>query len=398
MIYLDHASTTPMDKSVAQAMQPFYTQHFGNPSSLYKIGRQAARTITDSRKKVAKILHADPQEIIFTAGGTESDNLAIFGITNQFIHQAKNYHLITTTIEHSAVLKTFQALAGKGFQVTYLPVDKFGLIQPQDVMKALKPNTVLVSIIYANNEIGVIQPINEIAKVIKNYRHIQRVDIQSTNPVYPVFHTDACQAAGYLDLDVTKLGVDLMTLNGSKIYGPKQTGILYKNKDIKLKPILYGGDQEHALRPGTENVAGIVGFATALELVHKDKHKEAKRLEKLRDYFINQLFAIPETILNGHPIKRLPNNLNVTFKRIEGESIMLKLDALDIYVSTGSACHSTNLEPSHVILAIGQDASDAHGSMRFTLGKSTTQKDIDKVLQVLPGIVEGLRNMTAIKK
>ena len=189
-----------------------------------------------------------------------------------------------------------------------------------------------------------------------------------------------------------------MTLNGSKIYGPKQTGILYKNKDIKLKPILYGGDQEHALRPGTENVAGIVGFATALELVHKDKHKEAKRLEKLRDYFINQLFAIPETILNGHPIKRLPNNLNVTFKRIEGESIMLKLDALDIYVSTGSACHSTNLEPSHVILAIGQDASDAHGSMRFTLGKSTTQKDIDKVLQVLPGIVEGLRNMTAIKK
>lgn len=398
MIYLDHASTTPMDLTVAKAMAPYYTKNFGNPSSLYKIGRQAARTIGDARKKVASILHSTPEEIIFTAGGTESDNLAIFGVANQFLDHAKDYHLITTAIEHSAVLKAFKILEQKGFQVTYLPVDKYGLVKSDDVMKALKPNTILVSVIYANNEIGVIEPISQIAKVIKNYRHIQRVDTRAKNPIYPIFHTDACQAAGYLDLDVTKLSVDLMTLNGSKIYGPKQTGILYKNKDIRLQPTLYGGDQEYSLRPGTENVAGIVGFATALELVTKSKDKESKRLAKLRDYFLSQLLKIPETILNGHPTKRLPNNVNVTFKRIEGESIMLKLDALDIYVSTGSACHSTSLEPSHVILAIGQNAADAHGSMRFTLGKSTIQKDIDKVLQVLPGIVENLRNMTAINK
>lgn len=398
MIYLDHSSTTPMHKEVIQAMTEFYNKKFGNPSSLYKLGREAARTISDSRQKVAKILNSYPEEIIFTAGGTESDNLAIFGITHQFLDKAKNYHLITSQIEHPAVLNSFKALEQKGFQVTYLAVDKFGLVNPSDVMKSLKPHTLLVSIMYANNEIGTIQPIIEISNIIKNYRHIQQLDKTSKQPLYPVFHTDACQAAGYLDLDVKKLGVDLMTLNGSKIYGPKQVGLLYKRKDIKLEPILYGGEQEQGLRPGTENVAGIVGFTKALKLVHKNKDQEAERLEKLRDYFIKKLLDIPETILNGHPQKRLPNNVNVTFKRIEGESIMLKLDKEDIYVSTGSACHSKSLEPSHVILAIGQDAGDAHGSMRFTLGKATTKKEIDKVLKVLPGIVQDLRKMTAIKK
>ena len=401
MIYLDHASTTPMDEEVVKAMAPFYNKKFANPSALYKIGREAARAIADSRESVAKILNCQAEEIIFIAGGTESDNLAIFGVANQFIRQladnTKNYHLITTQIEHSAVLESFRALERKGFQVTYLPVDKFGLVSPGELMKALKPNTILLSIMYANNEIGTIQPIAEIASIIKNYRHIQQVD-KSKNPIYPILHTDGCQAAGYLGLDVDKLGVALMTINGSKIYGPKQIGILYKRKEIKLAPILYGGEQEGKMRPGTENVAAIVGFAKALELVHQAKIEEAKRLTKLRDYFIMELLKIPETILNGHHQKRLPNNINVTFKRIEGESIMLKLDAQEIYVSTGSACHSMSLKPSHVILAIGQDAGAAHGSIRFTMGNSTTKKDIDQVLNVLPKIVNDLRRLTAIKK
>ncbi|PJA92324.1 cysteine desulfurase NifS, partial [Candidatus Kuenenbacteria bacterium CG_4_9_14_3_um_filter_39_14] len=254
MIYLDHASTTPMDEEVVKAMAPFYNKKFANPSSLYKIGREAARAIADSRESVAKVLNCQAEEIVFTAGGTESDNLAIFGIANQFIRQPpenpKNYHLITTQIEHSAVLESFRALEQKGFQVTYLPVDKFGLVSPDELMKALKPNTILLSIMYANNEIGTIQPIAEIASIIKNYRQIQQVG-KSKNPIYPILHTDGCQAAGYLDLDVDKLGVALMTLNGSKIYGPKQIGLLYKRKEIKLAPILYGGEQEGKMRPGT---------------------------------------------------------------------------------------------------------------------------------------------------
>lgn len=396
MIYLDHAATTPTDKEVVKAMLPFFTQQFGNPSSLYKLGRQAARAVNQAREKVAEILGATAEEIIFTAGGTESDNLAIFSIANHFIGQEQNYHLITTKIEHPAVLNAFRALEKRGFQVTYLPVNKFGLVSTQDVMKTLRPNTVLVSIMYANNEIGTIQPINEIARVIKNYRHIQQIDKVSAQPFYPVFHTDACQAAGYLNLNVEKLGVDLMTLNGSKIYGPKQIGILFKRKKIILKPILYGGEQEFKLRPGTQNVPAIVGFAKALELVEKNKNKESKRLEKLKDYFIKKLLDIPDTILNGHPQKRLPNNVNVTFKYIEGESIMLMLDAEGIYASTGSACHSSSLDPSHVILAIGQSPEYVHGSMRFTMGKSTTKEDIDKVLKVLPKIIERLRKISAI--
>lgn len=396
MIYLDHAATTPTDKEVVKAMLPFFTQCFGNPSSLYKLGREAAQAVNQAREKVAQILGVGNEEIIFTAGGTESDNLAIFGVANNFIGQEKKYHLITTQIEHPAVLNAFRALEKKGFQVTYLPVNKFGLVSAQEVMKALRPNTILVSIMYANNEIGTVQPISEIAKVVKNYRHIQQIDKVSAQPFYPIFHTDACQAAGYLDLKIDRLGVDLMTLNGSKIYGPKQIGVLFKRKKIVLKPVLYGGEQELKLRPGTQNVPAIVGFAKALELVEKNKSKENKRLENIRDYFIKKLLEIPETILNGHPQKRLPNNVNVTFKHIEGESIMLMLDAKGIYASTGSACHSLNLNPSHVILAIGQPAEYAHGSMRFTMGKTTTKKDIDKVLKVLPKIVGRLRKISAI--
>ncbi len=396
MIYLDHAATTPIDKEVIKVMTPFFADNFGNPSALYRPGRQAARAVTTARQEIATILNSSPEEIIFTAGGTESDNLAILGVAKQFYAQPQNYHFITTNIEHPAVLNSFKFLEQQGFQVTYLSPDKFGLIHPQDVMKALKPNTVLVSIMYANNEIGTIQPIREISKVIKNYRHIQQIDKVTQQPIYPIFHTDACQAAGYLELDVEKLGIDLMTLNGSKIYGPKQIGILFKKETLKLDPILYGGDQEMGLRPGTQNVANIVGIAKALTLVSQHKAKEVKRLEKLRDYFIKQLLQIPDTILNGHPNKRLPNNVNVTFKYIEGESIMLKLDAADIYVSTGSACHAMDLKPSHVVLAIGRQVEDVHGSMRFTMGQTTTKNDIDKTIKVLRQAVKELRAMTAI--
>ncbi|KKS43539.1 hypothetical protein A3H03_03240 [Candidatus Kuenenbacteria bacterium RIFCSPLOWO2_12_FULL_42_13] len=396
MIYLDHAATTPLDKEVARVMADFAVKKFGNPSSLYKLGRAAAGVVHESRVSVAKILNCSPEEIIFTAGGTESDNMAIFGIANQFLATAKNYHLITTNIEHAAVLNSFKALEKKGFAVTYLPVDKYGLIADREVMKALRPNTLLVSIMYANNEIGAIEPIAKIAHIVKNYRHIQRVDTISKEPRFPVFHTDGCQAAGYLELNVENLGVDLMTLNGSKIYGPKQTGILYKNKNIKLEPLLYGGEQEFGLRPGTENVSGIVGFAKSLELVSQSKNKETPRLTKLRDYFIMELLKIPNTALNGHPTLRLPNNINVSFLGIEGESIMLKLDRENIYVSTGSACHSLSLEPSHVILALGQSAEYAHGSIRFTMGKSTTKKELEQVLKILPKIVNELRRMSAL--
>jgi len=397
MIYLDHASTTPLDKEVTKVMMPFGVQKFANPSSLYKLGRESATAIRDSRLSVAKILNCSPEEIIFTAGGTESDNLAIFGVANQFLARAKDYHLITTNIEHSAVLNSFRALEKKGFAVTYLPVDKYGLVIAKDVMKALRPNTLMVSIIYANNEIGVIQPIAEIAQVIKNYRHIQRVDTVSKDPHFPIFHSDACQSAGYLDLNIENLGVDLLTLNGSKIYGPKQVGLLYKNRDITLEPLFYGGDQEYGLRPGTENVAGIVGFAKALELVNKSKNKETVRLTKLRNYFIMELLKINNTSLNGHPTLRLPNNINVSFLGIEGESIMLKLDRLGIYVATGSACHSLSLEPSHVIMALGQSIEYAHGSIRFTLGKNTTKKELDQVLKILPKTISELRRISAIK-
>lgn len=397
MIYLDHASTTPLNKEVAKAMADFGVKKFGNPSSLYRLGREAAQAIGAARTSIAKILDCEPSEIIFTSGGTESDNLAIFGVANQFLGNAKNYHLITTNIEHSAVLNSFKALEKRGFSVTYLPVDKYGLVNQRDIMKSLRPNTILVSVMYANNEIGTIEPIAEIAHVIKNYRHIQRVDTVSKEPRFPIFHTDACQAAGYLDLSIENLGVDLMTLNGSKIYGPKQTGILYKNKNIKLDPILYGGDQEYGLRPGTENVPGIIGFAKALDLAQKSKKKEVTRLNKLRDYFIMEVLKIKNTALNGHPTLRLPNNVNISFLGVEGESVMLKLDSLGIYISTGSACHSLSLEPSHVITALGHEAEHAHGSIRFTFGSSTTKKDLDYVLRVLPKIIKDLRGMSAVK-
>jgi cysteine desulfurase len=379
-IYLDHASTTYVRPEVVQAMLPFFEQKFGNPSSLHHLGLEAKSAVDDSRNKIASILNCKSSEIIFTRGGTESINLAIKGVASL---KGKG-HIITSTIEHPAVLNTCAWLEKKGFSVTYLEVDDDGLILIKELEKAIRNDTILISIMYANNEIGTIEPIEEIGKIAKKHKVL--------------FHTDACQAAGALELDVNKLGVDLMTINGSKIYGPKGMGLLYKHNNVKLEPLIHGGGQEAGLRSGTENVAGIVGLATALELAQKEKDKENKRLVELREYLIkNTLKKIFKSFLNGHPTKRLPNNVNISFLDVEGESIMLYLNEYGVYVSTGSACSSQKLQISHVLNAIGLKHDAAHGSIRFTLGKKTTKSDIDYVLKVLPSIIDSLRKISPVK-
>ncbi len=383
-IYMDHAAAAPMDKRVKKVMEPYWTENFGNPNALYKEGLVARSAVEKAREDAANVLGARAKEIIFTNGGTESDNLAIFGVAKNF----KNGHIITTKFEHHAVLNACKFLETRGFEVTYLDVGKEGVVNPEYVKKALKPETILVSVMYANNEIGTIQPIKEIAKVIRNFKKA----LPGQKPVKPFFHTDACQAPGYLDLNMERLGVDLFTLNGSKIYGPKGIGLLYVKDGLKLQPLLYGGEQERKLRPGTENVPAIVGLAEALKIADKDREKESARLVKLRDYFIGRLLGeIPKTVLNGHPAQRLPNNVNVSILDAEGESIVLYLDEAGVACSTGSACTSESLEPSHVIMAIGRPRAYAHGAMRFSLGRSTTNKDIDYVMKVLPGIIKKLR-------
>ncbi len=378
-IYLDHAATTPMDPRVKKAMDPYFCEEFGNPSGFYEIGLRAQEALEGARQTVAKTLGCGSGEIVFCGSGTESDNLAILGVARA----KRKGHIITSAIEHHAVLDTIEHLKKEGFAVTVLPVSKDGLVDPSDLKKAIRKDTILVSIMYANNEIGVIQPIKKLADIC----HGEGV----------LFHTDACQAGGYLDLNVKKLGVDLMTLNGSKIYGPKGVGCLYFKSGSKLEPIVYGGGQEKGLRSGTENVPGIIGFAKALELAQKNCSQESARLKKLRDKLINGLTTkIPKCFLNGHSKKRLPNNANVTILDVEGESVGLFLNELGVYASTGSACTSRSLDPSHVILALGLPYEAAHGSMRFTLGHSTTSRDIDFVLKIMPKIVEILRKISPL--
>lgn len=417
---MDHAAATPMDKRVKKAMDSYWVENFGNPNALYKEGLVARNAVEKARETVAGVLGARPKEIIFTNGGTESDNLAILGVIRfnldiecQLGHsmsKLKSGHIITTKFEHHAVLEACKRLEENGFEVTYLDVGKDGVVSPEDVRKALKPETILVTIMYANNEIGTIQPIREIAKVIRNYKkelRIKNEELRENNleekkhsphsTLCPLFHTDACQAPGYLDLNVERLGVDLLTVNGSKIYGPKGTGVLFIKDGIKLQPILYGGEQEKKLRPGTESVAGIVGMAEALKLANGEREKESERLSGLRDYFIGRLTAeIPKVVLNGHPANRLPNNINVSILDVEGESVVLYLDEEGVACSTGSACTSESLEPSHVIMAIGKPHAYAHGAMRFSLGKNTTKKEIDFVMKVLPGIIDKLRMFSPV--
>ncbi len=399
-IYLDHAATTYLLPEVERAMQPFWREKFGNPSSLYAQGREAKKAIDSARAQIAAILNCRPDEIVFTAGGTESINTAIIGLVVEHLLSAKNPkkpHIITTTIEHHAVLESFAAMK-MGAEVTYVRVDGQGFVDPADVLKAVRPNTILVSVMYANNEIGTVEPIAQIGA------QLHKLNLERAKKKLPeiFFHSDACQAAGALDLNVQKLNVDLLSLNASKIYGPKQVGLLYVRKGVKIYPIIHGGGQEKSLRSGTENVPGIVGFAKALEISQKNRLKENKRLRLLRNYLIAQILKkVPQAYLNGPSIGsdseknvlRLPNNVNFSFPGVEGEALMLYLDSYGIACSTGSACSSTSLDPSHVILKIGRPYEYAHGSMRFSLGRSNSKKDLDYLMQILPDLVAALRKV-----
>lgn len=391
-IYLDHAATTPLDKRVLKKMMPFLQEEFGNPSALYNLGRRSLKAIMEARKTVADILLAGvPNEIIFTGGGTESDNLAVLGAARA--NRAAGQHIITTKIEHHAVLHACKQLEKEGFTVTYLKPDKEGIVAAEQVMAAIKPETILITIMYGNNEIGAIEPIAEIGKALLKHNTAERQGKQRV-----LFHTDACQAAGVLDLNINRLHTDLLTLNGSKIYGPKGVGVLYKKKDAKIQPLIVGGGQEFGLRAGTENTAGIVGLAEALRLAQNEKEKENARLIALREYFWRGLEKkIPKIKLNGHPTQRLPNNLNVSILDVEGEAMLLYMDEKGVQAATGSACTSQSLEPSHVLLSIGLPYEMAHGSLRFTMGRGTTKTDIDYVLKALPEIVEKLREISPVR-
>jgi len=397
-IYLDHAATTYVDPSVAKAMESYWTKSFGNPSSLYQEGREAQQAMEDARRSIAGLLGARSSEIIFTAGGTESVNLAIFGVARFCLSSrsksASRPHLLASAIEHHAVLNSLEALKAEGCEPNVVEVDGNGFIRFDELKAALRPETVLVSVMYANNEIGTVQPIAKIGRWLSE----ENTKRQARGLPRVLFHTDACQAAGALSMDVNRLGVDLMTVNGSKIYGPKQTGFLYVRTGTDLKPLIYGGGQERNLRSGTENVPGIVGLAKALELAQKTRLKENKRLSGLRNYLYAKIVkAIPDVILNGPEVgktddmNRLPNNLNVSFPGVEGEALLLYLDSYGISVSTGSACTSHSPDPSHVLIAIGRSYDEAQSSIRFTLGKRTTRQELDFVTRVLPGIVEELR-------
>lgn len=386
-VYLDHAATTPLDARVFAVMKPWLTKEFGNPSSFHSPGKKAKDAIELARHEAVKILCCQAEEIIFTSGGTESDNLAILGFARANALAGK--HIVVSAIEHHAVLEAANQLKKEGFEITIVKPNNEGVVELETVKAAVRPDTILISIMLANNEIGTIQPVSEIGNWLQKTR--------GSKPI-PVLHTDACQAAGALNLSVEKLHVDLMTINGSKIYGPKGVGVLYIKKGLKLKPLMFGGTQEKGVRPGTENVAGVVGLAAALTLAQKEKNKESERLTKLRNKLVDGILkTIPKTIINGSLKNRLPNNANISFLDIEGEALILYLDAKGIFASTGSACTSASLDPSHVLLAIGRTPEEAHGAIRFTLGHSTAAGDIDYVLKVLSPIVERLRMISAVK-
>ncbi|MFC1787613.1 cysteine desulfurase family protein [Patescibacteria group bacterium] len=389
-IYLDNAASTALDSRVFDAIKPYLQDKYGNPSSFHQAGKLVKDDLDQARASLAQILNCSSDEILFVSGGTEADNLAVLGFARA--NQDKGKHIITTKIEHHAVLEAAEHLENKeGFEVTYLEPDQDGLITEAQVQAAIRPDTILISIMYANNEIGVIQPVSEIGNMIQKYR-------QSKEQAWPVFHTDACQATPYLEIDTDRLHVDLMSINGSKVYGPKGIGALYVKRGLKLSPIIFGGSQEKGLRAGTENVAGIIGLVKAVELTQKDRKKESERLTLLRDKLSQGILkTINKTRLNGHLTKRLPNNVNISFGDVEGEALLLYLDAAGIYASTGSACASSSLDPSHVLLAIGLPHGVAHGSIRFSLGQGTTNQDIDQVIEVLPPLVEKLRSISPIK-
>ncbi len=376
-IYLDHAATTPLDPRVLDAMIPYLTTEYGNASSIYTLGRHAMQAIEHAREQVADVIHCRPTEIAFVGCGSESDNLAIKGIA--YASQKKGNHLITSSIEHHAVLHTCQYLERFGFKTTYLPVDEYGRVDPDAVARAITDETILVSIMYANNEIGTIEPIAEIGRICRAKK-------------IP-FHVDAVQAGSSLPIDVAALNVDLLSLSAHKFYGPKGMGTLYVRQGVRILPQLQGGSQERGRRAGTENVAGIVGTATALKLVQEEMAQVTPRIKALRDRLIEGVLTIPRSRLTGHPGERLPNNASFCFEGVEGESILLNLDLLGVAASTGSACTSGSVDPSHVLIALGLAPEWSHGSLRLTLGKTNTEADIDAILAILPGMVEKVRGL-----
>jgi len=383
IIYMDHSATTYVRKEVLEAMAPYHAEHFGNPSSIYGIARESKKAVDAARVQVAKTLGAEPDEIYFTSGGSESDNWAIKGIA--YANRSRGNHIITTKIEHHAVLHTCQYLENEGFTVTYLPVDRYGLVDPADLEKAITDRTILVSVMYANNEIGTIEPIAELGAIARRHK-------------IP-FHTDAVQAIGNVPIDVKAQNIDLLSLSAHKFYGPKGVGVLYIRKGIKIHNLIHGGGQERRRRAGTENLAGIVGLGKAIELATADIEGHDRKIRALRDRLLKGIQTkIPHTHLNGHPEKRLPGNINISFEFIEGESMLLWLDDEGICASTGSACTSGSLEPSHVLLATGLPVEISHGSLRLTLGNVNMDADVDFVLEVLPKVVARLREMSPLYK
>ena len=380
-VYLDYAATAPCDPEVIKAMEPYLFEKFGNASSIHSFGQEAKKAIEDSRQTLADFLGAQPEEIVFTSGGTESDNFAVKGAA--FALEKKGNHIINSSIEHHAISETAKFLERRGFKVTYLPVDKDGLVSPQDVRNAVTDKTILISVMHANNEIGTVQPIAEIGRVARE------------KGVY--FHTDAVQTVGHIPVNVDELNVDLLSLSAHKFYGPKGVGALYIRKGTRIETFLHGGDQERNRRGSTHNTSGIVGLGKAVELCRAKMPQEQKFQSALRDKLIKDILdKITETRLNGHPARRLPNNVNVSIEYIEGESILLNLDMLGIAASTGSACTSSSLEASHVLLAIGLAPEAAHGSLRLTLGRWSSAEDIDYLLEHLPKIVAKLRAMSPL--
>jgi cysteine desulfurase len=389
LIYLDYAATTPVDKRFLKEMLPYLSEEFGNSMSLHSFGQTAKLALENSRQVLAEIINAKPNEIIFTGSATESNNTVLKGIA--FIK--KSGHIIISSIEHPCIIESAKWLEKQGFsaqggpasgwEITKLPVDKFGMVNPEDVKKAIKENTILVSVMHASNEIGTIQPIAEIGKICKD--------------AGVLFHTDASQSFGKEPIDVEKMNIDLLTASAHKIYGPKGVGLLYIRQGTRIEPLLHGGGQENGVRGSTVNVAGIVGFAKAAELCKKEMKKEANRQTVLRNYLIKNVLKIKNSYLNGHPTNRLANNANFSFDFVEGESLLMQLDMEGISCSTGSACSSFKLEPSHVLLATGLKPEQAHGSLRVSLGRFTTKKDIEKIIKVLPKIVEKIRAISPYK-
>lgn len=381
LIYLDNAATTKTDERVVEAMIPYFTENYGNPSSVYEIGIKSKAAITTAREEIAKVIHARKEDIYFTAGGSEADNWALKATYEAL--KDKGNHIITSKVEHHAILHTCEYLEKLGAEITYLDVDEFGMVDPKALEAAIRPETILISIMFANNEIGSIEPIEEIAKIAKEHKIL--------------FHTDAVQAFGHVPIDVESLGIDMLSASGHKISGPKGIGFLYIKKGVKIRSFIHGGAQERKRRAGTENVPAIVGFGLAAKLANESMEERAKKESALRDYMIERILKeVPNSRLNGHASKRLPNNVNVGFEFIEGESLLIMLDMEGVAASSGSACTSGSLDPSHVLLAIGLPHEKAHGSLRMTLGADTTKEDIDFVVEKIVGIVARLRSMSPL--